>query len=459
MVTNEFIECSVCKTKFNLRIQMGNYDIPFTIHCPQCDTTVSGRVNLSEDNNIKLKNASSIDSPEDLMYCVELSSEFPTKKMFLRDLNNPDSLTPFLRGVDFIGNQNNAYNAIPCSIQFAEFLKNDWNDYYTNCELFWNKKNKFLYKRLNNQIEKKNIIQIPKVNNDIDALMAMHQLFYATSGVHYVIGNKALSEYTEIAEKLLLTSQHLPELLKICEIWHLEFDKIEKKAITLIDLFSQIYEQLIPIVALRISETYDNIDQNKYGIMTTNYEQLTDFYAKSYEWILDNSLLIIALNNVFVRGNYESSTKEKNLDFVRNLKSKYLRLDYLDLREPFGKPTDCLENTIRNSIQHFDSEMNYGSQVIHFTDKFKGRVKYKEISLMDFGVLCIENFSLINYILVLIYNLRKLELLIKKGMKPSCIPDYQNATTQKAIRGKKIGRNEPCPCGSGKKYKKCCGLL
>jgi uncharacterized protein len=24
--------------------------------------------------------------------------------------------------------------------------------------------------------------------------------------------------------------------------------------------------------------------------------------------------------------------------------------------------------------------------------------------------------------------------------------------------GKKIGRNDPCPCGSGKKYKKCCGL-
>ena len=22
---------------------------------------------------------------------------------------------------------------------------------------------------------------------------------------------------------------------------------------------------------------------------------------------------------------------------------------------------------------------------------------------------------------------------------------------------KKVGRNEPCPCGSGKKYKKCCG--
>ncbi len=24
--------------------------------------------------------------------------------------------------------------------------------------------------------------------------------------------------------------------------------------------------------------------------------------------------------------------------------------------------------------------------------------------------------------------------------------------------GKKIGMNDPCPCGSGKKYKKCCYL-
>ena len=25
-------------------------------------------------------------------------------------------------------------------------------------------------------------------------------------------------------------------------------------------------------------------------------------------------------------------------------------------------------------------------------------------------------------------------------------------------KGEKVGRNEPCPCGSGKKYKKCCGM-
>jgi SWIM/SEC-C metal-binding protein len=25
------------------------------------------------------------------------------------------------------------------------------------------------------------------------------------------------------------------------------------------------------------------------------------------------------------------------------------------------------------------------------------------------------------------------------------------------VAEKKVGRNDPCPCGSGKKYKKCCG--
>ncbi|MBB5172424.1 SEC-C metal-binding domain-containing protein [Texcoconibacillus texcoconensis] len=28
---------------------------------------------------------------------------------------------------------------------------------------------------------------------------------------------------------------------------------------------------------------------------------------------------------------------------------------------------------------------------------------------------------------------------------------------QEPVRSEKIGRNEPCLCGSGKKYKKCCG--
>lgn len=34
---------------------------------------------------------------------------------------------------------------------------------------------------------------------------------------------------------------------------------------------------------------------------------------------------------------------------------------------------------------------------------------------------------------------------------------HGDGPTKPIVKGEKIGRNEPCPCGSGKKYKKCCG--
>lgn len=34
---------------------------------------------------------------------------------------------------------------------------------------------------------------------------------------------------------------------------------------------------------------------------------------------------------------------------------------------------------------------------------------------------------------------------------------HDDLTTMPIVKGMKIGRNEPCPCGSGKKFKNCCG--
>ncbi|MCI7084634.1 MAG: preprotein translocase subunit SecA [bacterium] len=42
--------------------------------------------------------------------------------------------------------------------------------------------------------------------------------------------------------------------------------------------------------------------------------------------------------------------------------------------------------------------------------------------------------------------------------KPTATSSDGTDTVNKTVRkGKKVGRNDPCPCGSGKKYKKCCG--
>ena len=41
--------------------------------------------------------------------------------------------------------------------------------------------------------------------------------------------------------------------------------------------------------------------------------------------------------------------------------------------------------------------------------------------------------------------------------------ENENSIKEKKINKKsydrKVSRNEPCPCGSGKKYKRCCGTL
>jgi preprotein translocase subunit SecA len=33
----------------------------------------------------------------------------------------------------------------------------------------------------------------------------------------------------------------------------------------------------------------------------------------------------------------------------------------------------------------------------------------------------------------------------------------EEGAKQPARKENRVGRNDPCPCGSGKKYKKCCG--
>ena len=46
------------------------------------------------------------------------------------------------------------------------------------------------------------------------------------------------------------------------------------------------------------------------------------------------------------------------------------------------------------------------------------------------------------------------DLLTEERRKELYLEQKKSGTIRK---DKKIGRNDPCPCGSGKKYKKCCG--
>ena len=54
-----------------------------------------------------------------------------------------------------------------------------------------------------------------------------------------------------------------------------------------------------------------------------------------------------------------------------------------------------------------------------------------------------------------LYNLPQWEGIFSKEKRKEIQREWRDSKT--VINENKIGRNDPCPCGSGKKYKKCCG--
>ena len=54
-----------------------------------------------------------------------------------------------------------------------------------------------------------------------------------------------------------------------------------------------------------------------------------------------------------------------------------------------------------------------------------------------------------------LYTLPQWEEVLPADKIKEVVKAFKKSKT--VVKGEKIGRNDPCPCGSGKKYKKCCG--
>ncbi len=53
-----------------------------------------------------------------------------------------------------------------------------------------------------------------------------------------------------------------------------------------------------------------------------------------------------------------------------------------------------------------------------------------------------------------LYNLASWDRCLSQVRRDGLAKSYRQSRT---VRREKVGRNDPCPCGSGKKYKACCG--
>ena len=387
MVDNKFITCSTCGTTINLRIQLGYFNIPFHVNCPNCDILINGKVILEDAENyyIKLDNACEIDEYENEFYSVELSAEFPTRKIKKKTMGLDNvELSPFIRAHNFYNDILLSKNSTKNAMFFSNYYKKHWSDLKINYNLFWNNQLRLLKPKINKELSKYPHIGVTEVRNMLDACMALHQMLIATTGISVIVGDNSISRYISLANLMLEDKSKLPKYMEYSIKIESKLDNIEKKAFKLIESFAKIYDQLIPVVSLRYADKMNNVDMDKYGIMTANFEELTTFYAQSYEWILENVDIVIALNNIEVRGDYQKCENGKSYDeYLKVFKGK--KLEWMNNDEPFSIPVISLKNKLRNAIQHFDSEIDYTTQIIKFHD----RENVEKLYLMEFASLCI----------------------------------------------------------------------
>lgn len=138
----------------------------------------------------------------------------------------------------------------------------------------------------------------------------------------------------------------------------------------------------------------------------------------------------------------------------------YFNIEKEIYQKLLANPDKVWEGSVEELAKEFDTELNY---FVGFLDGVNDSlVKPNPIDDMDKDtkVSLVYDKEKLYYNMVgakadWLYNLEEWEPLLTEERRKELYKEQRNSGT--IVKGKKIGRNEPCPCGSGKKYKRCCG--
>ena len=117
-----------------------------------------------------------------------------------------------------------------------------------------------------------------------------------------------------------------------------------------------------------------------------------------------------------------------------------------------GKVSD-LANTYNTSVEYFMGFIDGISESLKEDIVLEDIQEDSEIALkIDFEKLY---FNMLSVEAEWLYTLPGWEGILSAEERKEIEKSYKKTKT--VVKEKTVGRNEPCPCGSGKKYKKCCG--
>ena len=222
------------------------------------------------------------------------------------------------------------------------------------------------------------------------------------------------------------------------------------------------------IMYARRNEILDNEDVHNYVINTMKelIELLVRRHTNEHSVILEadcNEIVEYVNENLLNNSNLKLSeilNKEIN-DIIDVIQSKVLKEYEEKIKELPDEIRKDFEKAI--SLQVID---NYWMEHINTMDHLREGVSLRGYANEDpLQAYIREGFELFDKMLDNICKDTTLYLLkaeIRQNLQAKQVKGSTNEAKEQGVKktikkGKKIGRNDMCPCGSGKKYKQCCG--
>lgn len=448
MVSNIFIKCQVCGSITRVRLQVGwQEEHPIVVACGKCGTSLSGVVKIGQDRpglEFSFDNADEvIDDTADFM--VECSGEFPTLKQNKASDVEDVVITPFIRTMNCMKDED-SYEKFSKAVSQLNSTAKKWKDYKRIINLFQNNSEYLIQ-----EIKKESSGEYFQCRDESEVLRAVHMI--EVQGFYSSLKREILDDLSFSSGILKLDSVQLKELVDFLNShdgYHLE--ELQELIYKIYDEFINVYQRLIPAITIQYCKD-GSFDFEYEGSTTSSFDSVKQLYLDVYE-ALGNLLIIpVALNNIKYRSDINSMNPiEKNVssleDFIKLTKAS--RFHFCLDNEVYTNFLGVIVNAkLRNAIGHNDVEYNAVDQLITYIPNPKDRTKKKTEYLLEFENEAVHMFQGILGISECLYRLRELSLMYE-GKVPIMVQEKMNWP-------KKIGRNEPCPCGSGKKYKRCHG--
>ena len=159
--------------------------------------------------------------------------------------------------------------------------------------------------------------------------------------------------------------------------------------------------------------------------------------------------------------NYGEEAKDRSVEEYKKVVENYLGRE----RDVYSYLLSHTDEVVEGTIAELGKRFNMNEvEFLGFVDGINTSLVNGEYDLTNFtgeSVVRLEfdlkklYWNMLDAKAEWLYGLPQWETLLTAEERAEVKKSYNQSKT--IVKAKKVGRNEPCPCGSVKKYKQCCG--